>query len=427
MTKVNEEILSDDQLKLKLDRSRWYLLQKYAFYGAPLCNLKDVLVTSLPTAATDGKRIYWGRKFLSKLDDQEVRFVHLHELLHNLHLHLWRLPRTREGNIAGDFVINLVLQGMDGVRMPKEGLLDHQYDNMAEEEVLHRLPKQPKRDGEGGCGGIPGDGQPGDGESIECDDAGGCGGFVDPADKKDGDGDNDGDKKVPRGGKEDPNAPDTTETLRDRWERALVQAEISAKVLKQGNLPGNLERILQRIKAQDIDWRQETSEFVRDSIGTRNDWTRAAKRHAYQPVVYPRKRKDHLGKIVFVRDTSGSVCDQELAEYTDLINSCITENDCEGLVMDCDTHIRKEYNISTGEPCPPHAVGGGGTDFRGPFIKAQEIVDDGEEIAGLIYITDLCGTFPPVAPEFPVLWIVSGRYGDSSAVAPFGRTVHLLR
>lgn len=407
-------ILSDDELNLKLDRSRWYLLQKLSWYGAPLCNLKDKLMTKMPTAATDGKYIYWGRKFLSGLDEQEVRFVHCHELLHNLHLHLWRLPRTREGNIAGDHVINLILSKIPGLKMPACGLLDQQYVDMAEEEILARVPKQPPRKG-GDPGGDPGDGdgEPGEGDPIECEDEGGCGGFIDPADKDD-----------KKGGDKDPTK--STESLRDRWERALIQAEITAKVLNKGDMPGHFDRLLKRVRAEEIDWRQETAEFIRNAIAMRNDWTRSAKRHAHQPVIYPRKRrKDNLGKVIFVRDTSGSVTDGELAQYTALVNACLAEQQCEGIVFDCDSMIHARYDVDGDNPCPPHGQGGGGTDFRPPFLKAQEIIEEGEEISGLVYITDMCGTFPSEAPEFPVLWISKGSFGTYAAAAPFGRTIQL--
>lgn len=428
------EVLSDEQLKLKLDRARWWALTRYPFYGGPLCNLADVLC-SVPTAATDGKRIYWGRAFLSRMDEEETRFVLLHELMHCLHMHLWRLPKTREGNIAGDYAINLSLQAIEGARMPKEGLLDQQYANMAEEEILARLPKQ-KGGGEGsehgGFPGQPGSGDPNDPGQMP-DDVGGCGGFVDPAKDKDVDGgDKDEPKKAkPKGPGKGPGDKDgdaegegiKEDSLKDRWERALIQAEITAKVLNQGNLPGNMERLLKRVRAQDLDWRQETADFIRQAIGTKNDWTRAAKRHAHQPVIYPRKKKDGLGLIVFVRDTSGSVTDQELAEYTALINACVAENNCEGVVYDCDTHVRETYRISGTDPCPPHAIGGGGTAFEPPFKAALSLIDDGEEISGLVYITDLCGSFPTEHPEFPTLWIV--KQGHRDLAAPFGRTIHI--
>jgi predicted metal-dependent peptidase len=121
---------------------------------------------------------------------------------------------------------------------------------------------------------------------------------------------------------------------------------------------------------------------------------------------------------VFVRDTSGSVDDDICAAYTAMIDACLAELGCEAIVLDCDTDIEAEYRLSPGMPCPLRAEGGGGTDFAPPFARCQTLLDAGERIAGLVYLTDLEGSFPD-DPGIPTLWIATG--GQRSA--PFGRVV----
>jgi hypothetical protein len=49
------------------------------------------------------------------------------------------------------------------------------------------------------------------------------------------------------------------------------------------------------------------------------------------------------------------------------------------------------------------------------------MIDDGESIAGMIYLTDLDGAFPDEPADYPVLWAAYG----TRATAPFGRTIHV--
>ena len=40
----------------------------------------------------------------------------------------------------------------------------------------------------------------------------------------------------------------------------------------------------------------------------------------------------------------------------------------------------------------------------------------------LVYLTDLDGSFPPIPPGYPVLWLV---WGTSVEVPPFGEIIHI--
>ena len=91
---------------------------------------------------------------------------------------------------------------------------------------------------------------------------------------------------------------------------------------------------------------------------------------------------------------------------------------CFGVIIDCDAAIAGEYPIGPGIEAPKTAKGGGGTDFCQPFDRAKELDEEGEPIAGLIYLTDLIGSFPE-PPNFPTLWLNITK----DTLAPFGRTV----
>lgn len=385
---------SDKDRQLRLDAARWWLLSHHPFYAQLTMRLRDVLddTISPPTACTNGREIRWHRAFLDTLTVEELRGVLLHETLHCAHLHLWRLPATPAGNVAGDHEINLTLQALaPDVQLPAGALADAQYRDLACEEILARLPKD--RDGNASGAGDPST----------------CGTFSDP-----------GDAGAP--GSEngaEPGAPGDASSLRDAWETATIAAA-HLHDAGRGDLPGDMARQLSRILAQPIDWRRVLIEFARDAVSQRNDWTRSSRRHATSPVIMPRKRVDSISCVLFVRDTSGSIDDATCAAFSAAIDACIAEIGCNAIVVDCDAAIQATHRLSPGTPCPLRALGGGGTDFRPPFKFALECIEAGEHVAGVVYLTDLYGRFPDPSPDMPTLWIATRSH---LAAAPFGRVV----
>lgn len=369
-------------------------------YGSLMSRLVDVInPPGNRTASTDGRSIHWDSGFCEKSTDQELRFVLLHETLHCAHLHFDRMdPKDENCQKACDYVINGILSksGMD-IKPPAGALLNAKYGEMAEEIVLgelRRLPKQPPQKGNQGAskqGGQP-SAMSGDGQG---NDPGQCGGFHKPDDK----------------GK-----PESKQQLAQEWKQAVVQAA----QLGRGTVPQSIGRIAEGVtKSQDIDWSQETVEFLRNAISDRNDWSRSARRHATSPCIVPRKTRSRCGLIVVARDTSGSIGASQIADFNACIAATMAETGAEIILIDCDSEIADEQRLSPGSELPATAKGGGGTDFRPVFTRANELTEAGEVISGIVYLTDMDGTFPE-SSDIPTLW-VSTRETNG----PFGRTVKI--
>ena len=62
--------------------SRTRLLVKNGFFGLLLMNVEFALDEEMPTAATDGDKIYFSPDFLDGLDDKQLDFVLMHEVMH---------------------------------------------------------------------------------------------------------------------------------------------------------------------------------------------------------------------------------------------------------------------------------------------------------------------------------------------------------
>jgi len=56
-------------------------------------------------------------------------------------------------------------------------------------------------------------------------------------------------------------------------------------------------------------------------------------------------------------------------------------------------------------------------------IFALHVKDTKQHIAGMIYLTDLDGSFPDEPADYPVLWAAYNTTGS----APFGRTIHVKK
>jgi predicted metal-dependent peptidase len=403
---------------IAIDRARYWGLTNphVVFYGALASNLADVMDPTVQTACTDGKVIRWNPEFVAKLTDEEVRFVLLHEALHCAHGHFWRLPINDDGNKAGDYAINATLDGVVGIKMPKGGLIDKKrFANMAEEEILAALKAEPQ----GGGGGNPNP----DGDSNEAGkDAGGCGGFQAPAPttpppaKLDASGKPA--KPAPQGQGQAPTQPD----LKEQWERNVVAADMAQKATGRGTTPADMARLLAKLLAPaPLDWRQEMADFVRSALSSRNDWTRGNRRMAqgHGKPLYPRRKANDVGLVVFVRDTSGSVSDQLVAEFNQHIAQSMAEVHCRALVIDCDAQVHAEHLLDAHDEVPAKAQGGGGTDFRPAFERIAEHVEAGDSIAGVVYLTDLEGTEPDEVAH-PTLWL-----STTANVARTGRTVRI--
>lgn len=363
-------IMGDNELIDKIDKARFWVMTVQPFYGALAMRLSD-RICDFPTAYTNGTVIGWGREFLTSLTDQETRFVLLHEIMHVAHGHLWNMPICPKANVAQDYVINLILSklqksGVD-ITMPKMGLLDEKYEGMSEEEVFSLLPEtQSYVDNCGGIGGI--------GLTKE-----------------------------------------ELEKLEGVWEQTLTQANIAAQIAGQ-ETPDVIARQIAQQQVRKIDWRAEMSEFLLSSQQIKSDWSRSSRRHALAPCIVPRKKVISTGNIVVVRDTSGSVGADELGLFNSALDAIVSEM-CVGVtLLDADTEIRSVYELSPGDFIPDTAKGGGGTSF----IDAIQYAEALDGVSGVVYLTDMEGTFPKTC-KIPVLWVSSSNIDT----APYGRVVRM--
>lgn len=449
---------NEQKARLAIARARWWLLDvnnaDIVFYGTLATRLKDAFTATLPndspneTAATDGVHIFWNVDYVNGCSDSDTRGLLLHETIHPSHEHNWRLTPDLDGNIAGDEEANWLIFGIQErhnairaaqgkppeviISLPGKPHRSERFKGMACEEILTILKKErAQKAKEDKQNGKPSDGKGDDGGKQQ------PGGFIappqsSPSKPSDTPSDKPGQpSQSPAGSAQNPPQAQTPQsgklqpTLQQQWQESVIQAVQACQALGRGNGPASAQSTLERVRAHKVDWKSETSEFARSTLATKNDWTRSARRHSWQKVIYPRKVVDAIGKLIFVRDTSGSISyapNGTGAQFTAHITACIADLDCEAIVIDAGDNVDTERHLNPGDECPLDVVNGGGTDFRPVFERVQELVESGEHIAGVIYLTDLDGAFPDDC-ETPTLWIAIQGYRKEDA--PFGRTLRI--
>lgn len=351
----------------------------------------EVFGSRTPTAATDGKTMWFDEGFFMKLTFPERVFVTCHEIAHVMWLHMARAKKYEDTGIdgkpfdhgrwnrAGDYVINDMLVNCQIGKMPANCLhkpRDYTSQMMADE--VYRLLEDDPNDGDG----------PGEGE----------------------------------GGTIDHHIPAPGQSTEAEMKRVIASAADAAKA--QGSLPADLERFVEQVLDPKVEWTEYLRKSMQKVAGREaTTWTRPHRRRLVtQGVIMPSYTGFAAGHIVFAVDTSGSMSQKEMAQGLGECDAILL--DCtpkEVTLLGCDARINSEFTLYPGDSLadnPPPLGGGGGTAFEPVFdwIEEHNIRPD-----CLVYFTDMYGSFPDVPPSYHVIWCSTSEVDE----APFGEVINV--
>ena len=160
----------------RLQNARLSLLRKQPFYALLLMHMKFALDTTVEHSYTDGNRICFNPDFLDELEDGELEFVLMHNVLHAALSHPFRVQADYDLEIfdqACDIVVNSnILYSFGGkdlskITLKKYGVMPHLtpsgkegYELTVEQvynELMNAKGKQPKNKNKGaGKATVPG-------------------------------------------------------------------------------------------------------------------------------------------------------------------------------------------------------------------------------------------------------------------------------
>lgn len=352
---------------------------EFAMLSGVVC-VGRVSIDNRPTAATNGRDVYYGRAFSEALNQKQLRYVAIHENFHKALKHCTEYKDINRkwpdlSNIAQDYVINALIEEADNKqgfvqRAWEEGWLhDPKYAGMGFIEVLRDLLKNPPPDG--GSGSFD--------EHIE------------------------GDEEM---------TPAEIEEASTQIGDALRQGRILSEKLRGTGKGGNpLDNLLQQ---RNTDWRTPLQEFIQ-SICVGDDCSRFCppnRRLLPMGFIMPSHFSESVGELIVACDTSGSMGGVYPTVFGEIARICETVRPERVRIIWWDDGVNSEqvftaadYDKMAGVMKP---VGGGGTTVS---CVADYIADKKYTPQAVIYLTDGYIESDYSLPSAPCLWGVVDNVG----------------
>jgi predicted metal-dependent peptidase len=399
----------------RLAAARTRLILDHPFLGALVLRLPLVPAARwCGTTATDARALFYNPQWVESLTTAQLQFALAHEALHCALGHFARRGHRvqRRWDLACDFAINPLLLD-EGLQPPPGAQVLALYRGLSAEEIYPCIDDQQQ------------DQDTLDEHAWDGDD-GGQGGHGDGKPRPDGAGGGAGESaRMPAGGADgtgagaarpQPLQATAREHLRQQWQRHLAAAAQRAR--ENGKLAGAMARLVEDGLAPRVSWRAALAQHLAQTARDDYAWTRPSRREG--EAMLPSLRS-HAGDIVVAIDTSGSVSQDDLAQFIAEINALKGTLTVRSTLLACDSALAPgaPWVAEPWEPLvlPRQLGGGGGTDFRPVFDWVER---EGRRPDALVYFTDAEGSFPAQPPDYPVLWLVKGR-----ASVPWGRRIAL--
>jgi predicted metal-dependent peptidase len=387
----------------RIRKARTALLLDHPFFGSLLFRLKSEEDRVIPTMATNGVVLRYNPVFVDTLNAATLAGVLAHEVMHPaLQHHTRRAKRDpRRWNEACDYAINPLLLDA-GLSLPDDVLVDPRFRGMSAEQIynLREAEAQPESDEQS--------------ESEPNDDlAGNPAGCGDDAEESQVPESSGGVGQVIDAPETDEGSPSVEEQVRD-WNIAVNQAATLAQ--QAGKVPAGLKRTLEGAAEAQVDWRELLRRLWSDTIPADSSWVRPNRRHIWSGLYLPGVVREGAGEIAIAVDCSGSVNARQLRLFEAEVRSILEGQRPERVhVLYFDAEVQKVDTYAAGEMLHLDPVGGGGTEFGPCFDWLNE---HGIRPQTMVFLTDLYGSFPESAPDYPVIWASTG-----SRQAPFGSVI----
>lgn len=412
--------LTPEELKVMgaevLDRiitARIGLLLKHPFFGNLATRLKIQACDGwCPTAATDGRSLYYNTQFFNAMSNKEIEFVIAHEILHCVYDHLSRRDSRDPQlyNIAADYIVNNILVDERIGIKPKivDCFQDFKYRGWASEEVYDALHEEAQKNG---------------GDKSFLDKLGEMldehyDWSKDPNDdeQKDGEGN-------PQGGGGRPQySEEELRQIADEVKEAMINAAQSAGA---GNVPAGVARMIKELTEPKMNWRELLRQQIQSMIRSDFTFQRPNRKSQMSGAILPGQDFQDTIDICVSLDMSGSIGNEQAQDFLSEIKGIMDEYQDYKITVWCfDTKVynEQEFTSDGGDDLLDYEImGGGGTDFDAnwEYMKEQDIVPK-----KFIMFTDGYAWNNWGDPDYcDTIFLIHGNH-DRSLEGPFGMTVH---
>ena len=350
-----------------LDRiivARVGLLLRHPFFGNMATRLRILAADDwLPTAAVDGRNLYFNTQFFNAMDNKEIEFVVAHEILHMVFDHLGRRDDRNPMlyNIAADYIVNNTLVRDRIGAKPKvvDCFQDFKYEGWTSEEVYDELFKEAQKNGEDFLkqlgemldehleGEDDGDGEPG-------------------KEGKDGKGNNVS-KRPAKYSKEE------MKQIKDEIKEAMINAASAAGA---GNVPAGVQRMIKELTEPKMNWRELLRQQIQSTIKSDYTFSRPSRKGQMSGAILPGMNFAETIDICIGLDMSGSIGNAQAADFLGEVKGIMDEYKDYKIKIWCfDTEVYGEDDFSAddGREITEYEIkGGGGTDFMANWRYMRE-------------------------------------------------------
>jgi predicted metal-dependent peptidase len=379
------------------------LLLRHPFFGNMATRLKIQAADDwCPTAATDGRNLYYNTQFFNAMSNKEIEFVIAHEILHCVYDHFSRREHRdpKLYNIAADYIVNnLLVRDRIGLK-PKliDCFQDFKYEGWSSEEVYDELFKNAKK--------------------INIDD---LGELLDEHIDWESDSDEDGDGKG--NGKGRPRLTKAEiDQIKDEIKEAMIQAASAAGA---GNTPAGIQRLIKEMTEPKMNWRELLRQQIQSTIRSDYTFARPSRKGWHTGAVLPGMNFADTIDICIALDMSGSIGNDQAADFLGEIQGIMDEFKEYQIKLWCfDTKVYNEQDFSADgfdNLTDYEIMGGGGTDFDAnwSYMKENDI-----QPKKFIMFTDGYPWSSWGDPDYcDTIFIIHG-HPDKNLQAPFGQTAH---
>ena len=414
---ITPEALEEMRVEV-LDRiivARVGLLLRHPFFGNMATRLRILAADDwCPTAAVDGRNLYFNTQFFNAMDNKEIEFVIAHEILHCVFDHLERRQDRNPmiHNIACDYIVNNTLVRDRIGTSPKivDCFQDFKYEGWMSEEVYEDIfqkydEEQLKQLGELLDEHLDWEGDESDGDNGSA-----------PGEEGEDSNGNSVSKKRPKYSKED------LRQIRDEVKEKMLGA---AQTAGAGNVPAGVQRMIKELTEPKMNWRELIRQQIQSTI--KNDFTfaRPSRKGWHTGAILPGQNFDESIDIAVSIDMSGSIGDEQAKDFLSEVKGIMEEfKDYKIKIWCFDTAVYNEDDFSAddGRDLLEYEVkGGGGTDFMAnwTYMKEQDI-----QPKKFIMFTDGYAWDSWGDPDYCETIFIIHSNSDKNLQGPFGITAH---
>ena len=391
------------------------LLLRHPFFGNMATRLRIMAADDwLPTAAVDGRNLYYNTQFFNAMDNKEIEFVIAHEILHMVFDHLGRRQERNPMlyNIAADYIVNntLVRDRIGNKPSIVDCFQDFKYEGWTSEEVYEELFKEAEKNGEEFLKQL--------GEMLdehldnEGDDGDADG---DAGEEKDANG-NTVSKKKPKYSK------DELKKIKDEIKENMLSA---AQTAGAGNIPAGVARMIKELTEPKMNWRELLRQQIQSTIKSDYTFSRPSRKGQMTGAILPGMNFQDTIDLCVALDMSGSIGNAQAQDFLGEIKGIMEEYKDYKIKLWCfDTAVYNEQDFSAdgGEDLMDYEIfGGGGTDFMAnwTYMKENDI-----QPKKFIMFTDGYAWDSWGDEDYCDTVFIIHSHRDKNLQAPFGITAH---